>query len=293
MYQKIDVKIWRDEKFVNLSEDARILFLYILTSPHSNSLGLYVLPEGYILADLQWDLKRLGKPLEELLENDLIDYDDTVRLVFVKNQLKHRPLVNQNQVTGALNILKDLPKSPLFSGLRERLDKPLYKPLMELLDKPFSKPIDINTNIDIDTNKKEKIKEGHELGKESSSTPPIKFNYSKKDFENISDDDMKAWQEAYPDVDIAGELSRIKLWAIANPQKVKPRQAKGKRGLRATLTNWFSREQEKYNSSLNLQKSKNEVNGEYAGVTYTDEEAFKEAQARGETNIRFRRGNYV
>ena len=159
MYQKIDVKIWRDEKFINLSEDAKSLFLYILTSPHSNSLGLYVLPKGYIIEDMKWSPKRLDKPLMELLDKQLIQYDEAVRMVFIKNQLKHRPLVNPRQVIGAANILKALPKTPLFAGLKERLDKPLYKPLIKLLDKPLPKlnSKHITINKDINTNKEKEI----------------------------------------------------------------------------------------------------------------------------------------
>jgi len=156
LYQKIEVKIWNDKKFRELSGNAKYLFLYLLTSPHSNSIGLYVLPKGYILEDLNWDFERLGGPFGELLDKGFIGYDETVRVIFIKNQLRHRPLENPNQVAGALKVLKALPKTPLFSMLLERLDKPLYKPLGELLGEPLPEPItiaiDITKDITISSN---------------------------------------------------------------------------------------------------------------------------------------------
>lgn len=62
-YQRIYSQIWYDEKFSALSDDAKLLFVYLLTSPHSNSVGLYVIRMAYIYADLNWNQKRLNDAL--------------------------------------------------------------------------------------------------------------------------------------------------------------------------------------------------------------------------------------
>lgn len=139
-YQKIHSQIWTDEKFITLSQDAKYLFLYILTSPHSNSIGLYVLPKPYVLTDLEWDYKRFKKPFDELLNKGLIFYDETVKLVCIRNHLKHNPLENENQAKAIAKLIKSLPKSSLFSTileqLRERYHQPLREQLWELIPKP-------------------------------------------------------------------------------------------------------------------------------------------------------------
>jgi hypothetical protein len=144
-YQRIFTSIWQDEKVLQLSEDGRVLFLYILTSPHSNSLGLYVLLKQYILGDLGWDNKRLDKPFAELISQGLIDYDEKNRLILVENHLKHNPIANLNQVKANVKLTLRMPKSHLYSKVIAKLDlhdKPFLKPLLERLKVLLPKSID-------------------------------------------------------------------------------------------------------------------------------------------------------
>jgi len=110
-YQKVESRIWHDEKFKVLSDDAKILFLYFLTSPHSNLIGVYVLPKPYIMADLKWDQKRLNKPFTQLLEKGLFYYDESVELILITNHIEHNPIENPNQAKSAEKILNSLPRT--------------------------------------------------------------------------------------------------------------------------------------------------------------------------------------
>lgn len=317
-YQKIEVLIWNDEKFINLSQEARYLFLYILSSPHSNAIGLYVLPKAYICEDLRWSNKQLEKPFSELLSKGIILYDETARLVFIKNHLRHNPLENENQTKAAIKIIKELPKSPLIKGLSEGLGKQFHKPLQELLGerlgKQYAKPEAEAVAVAVteavtETETKEKeydtqtqtagfgtasVQVGLSEEEDSDKEKPIVFNFRTKHLEGINPEDVPAWKTAYPQVDVAQELLRIEMWCESTPQKVKPRQGKGRKGLRRTVTTWFTREQEKYNSSFNLQRSKKEAAGEFVGITYSDKSAYDNALARGDKGIQYKRGeNYA
>ncbi|MFQ5560397.1 MAG: hypothetical protein ACE5FU_07425 [Nitrospinota bacterium] len=142
-YQKIHSQMWHDEKFITLSEDAQKLFLYCMTSPHSNMIGLYVLPKLYILADLKWSQERFAKPFSELLTKPLIEYDKSVNLILILNHFKHNLLENPNQVKKAIKIVEGLPASPLFSQLKQKvkqLDKGFVEPLCKQLGKRLGKP---------------------------------------------------------------------------------------------------------------------------------------------------------
>ncbi len=152
-YQKIHAQIWHDEKFISLTDDAKYLFLYILTSPHNNSLGVYVLPPQYAAADLGWTEKRLREPFQELLAKGLILYDERVKLVCIKNHLKHNVIENENQAKAAAKIFTSLPKSPLYSHIMEPLAKPFHKPLRELFMERYAEP---ETKTEIKTEAKEK-----------------------------------------------------------------------------------------------------------------------------------------
>ncbi|MFH1640341.1 MAG: hypothetical protein ABIA66_00075 [Candidatus Omnitrophota bacterium] len=143
-YQKIHSQLWQDEKIKILSDSAKLLFLYILSSPHSNSIGLYVLPKGYVFEDLKWSEKQFGKPFRELLGKQLIYYDFESNLIMIKNHLKHNPLENENQTKAALKIFSALPKSQIISHIKEQLTKPFHKLLLEqlpkLLPEQYAKP---------------------------------------------------------------------------------------------------------------------------------------------------------
>lgn len=57
---------------------------------------------------------------------------------------------------------------------------------------------------------------------------------------DISQSDIDGWKELYPAVDILQELRKMKGWCDSNPSKRKTR-----RGVKAFITNWLSREQDK------------------------------------------------
>jgi len=117
-YQRIHTQIWHDEKFKKLSNDGKTLFLYFLTSPHSNLIGYYMLPWLYIESDLGWNEKRVTKPFTELLRKGLIKYDDQTCVLFIVNHFHYNTLDNPNQKKSAVNLIGQIPKSPLISDLK-------------------------------------------------------------------------------------------------------------------------------------------------------------------------------
>jgi len=185
-YQKIYSQIWQDEKFITLSQDAKYLFLYIITSPHSNSIGLYVLPKQYICADLKWDMKRLGKPFGELLAKGLILYDETVNLICVKNHLKFNPIENENQAKAASKIVIHLPKSAIYSTILEGLGKPFHKPLREGLQERYGEP---ETETETETEERENIYTHARV--RATPSPKMKF----LDSVSLTEEEYKKLQE--------------------------------------------------------------------------------------------------
>jgi len=47
--------------FRALPEDARTVFLYLLTCPHGNMCGIFYLPDLYAASDLQWDAETVSE----------------------------------------------------------------------------------------------------------------------------------------------------------------------------------------------------------------------------------------
>jgi hypothetical protein len=53
-YRKIDPRIWNDQKFRELSDDAKIVFFLLLTHPHMTALGAMRATVAGLAAELGW-----------------------------------------------------------------------------------------------------------------------------------------------------------------------------------------------------------------------------------------------
>lgn len=141
----IDPALWNEARQLlrdepDLGESAAVAWLYLLTGPHSNLLGLYRLPLEYIAVDLAWSPERASHVLAVLEARSLVVYDPQTQLVWVPGTLRAQRLQNQNQVQAALRAVDALPDTPLFAALFDSIraelsDKPFLKPLAERLDK--------------------------------------------------------------------------------------------------------------------------------------------------------------
>ena len=58
-YGKVHTSFWTSDSIRELSEDARMLALYLLTCPHATIAGVFRLPDGYACEDLQWSAETL------------------------------------------------------------------------------------------------------------------------------------------------------------------------------------------------------------------------------------------
>ncbi|MBW1706590.1 MAG: hypothetical protein JRJ86_15720 [Deltaproteobacteria bacterium] len=156
-YSKIQNHIWHSKTFNQLSDNAKFLWLYLLTCPHGNLVGLYVLKSGYAQEDLGWTLKKFNKAFDELLTvplsngcRGLIKYDAENSLVLIKNYLEHNGLRNPNQIKAGVKKISDLPHSPLFQDLKQfieqlskQLGKQSYEQLIKQLDKPAAAAVTV------------------------------------------------------------------------------------------------------------------------------------------------------
>jgi hypothetical protein len=75
--------------------------------------------------------------------------------------------------------------------------------------------------------------------KENNNTKEnITFAFAAGTFGNIKPEDIGAWQDAYPAVDVHLSIRQAAQWLVSNPTK-------RKKNYRRFLTNWFARTQEK------------------------------------------------
>jgi len=152
-YSKVFVKIWHSKDFRTLSGEAKMLFLYLLTSPHRNMGGFYYLPFTYLCFDVGLDENRVAKAFEELEDRGMAVYDKDAQVVLIKKWFYYNPIENENQAKGLNKQLAEIPKSKLFESfvtyvkeyckytetILKGFDIPFSNP-SETLPKPYAKP---------------------------------------------------------------------------------------------------------------------------------------------------------
>lgn len=108
-YGKVHTTFWSSSTMRKLSEDGRMLALYLLTSPHSTIAGVYRLPDGYVCEDLQWPSERVAKGFGELLANGFANRCETTKWVWICKHLEWNALENPNQRKSAAKVAYSIP----------------------------------------------------------------------------------------------------------------------------------------------------------------------------------------
>ena len=93
-YGKVKIAFWEDDKIKKLQDTPKLLALYCLTGEHSNAIGCFRLPIGYIETDLRWDKDKAQSALTELIEAGFVIYDDETNYLLMPRYLEHNPIEN-------------------------------------------------------------------------------------------------------------------------------------------------------------------------------------------------------
>lgn len=117
-YRTVDVRIWMDGKFMNLSDNGKLLFLYLLTSQHTTPLGTLSITIPVLSAWLQKDSETVSKGLRELISNGMVMVDEA-GLIWVRNFLKFNPPSNPNCASGLLKFFEEMPDCGLVAKIAE------------------------------------------------------------------------------------------------------------------------------------------------------------------------------
>jgi hypothetical protein len=75
----------------------------------------------------------------------------------------------------------------------------------------------------------------------SSNVVKISFNFDTMKWENITIDQVKFWENAYPSLDVIDILTKkMPAWLDANPEKAY------KKNWKRFIVNWLSRQEDRY-----------------------------------------------
>jgi len=134
-YGQVRTKFWTDGRVAKLSDDAKFMFLFMLTGPHTTALGCFRLPAGYVQEDLGWTAPRVSKGFEELLAKGLIKRDETTGWTLVTHFLRYNHPANPNQGKRLATLFEEIPEEIAIYG--DLVVSLLGCPEQRFLPKPF------------------------------------------------------------------------------------------------------------------------------------------------------------
>jgi len=110
-YGQIQCAFWTNPQTQDLSAEGKLLACYLLTGPHSNGIGCYRLPVGYVTADLGWANETVSKTLSELSENGFAYRCERTGFVWIPGFLRWNPVSNGNVATARVKEFEQTPGS--------------------------------------------------------------------------------------------------------------------------------------------------------------------------------------
>jgi hypothetical protein len=156
--RSINTKIWDDVWFSELNQSEKILWLYLLTNPLTNMLGVYEISEKKISFDTGLSLETIRKAFEAFQRLRKAKYIEGYVILF--NWIKNQSF-NPNMMKSAIKDFKNLPnniKFGIYDIIRNELilkNETLSKPLksFEILpkkEKEKEKEIEKEIEIEIE-----------------------------------------------------------------------------------------------------------------------------------------------
>lgn len=89
-YGIVSPRFWIGEtgKLLRKDKDSQLIALYLMTSPHSNMIGVYQCPITYIAEETGTPFKGASKALRRLLEVGFCERDERLDTIFVKTMVE-------------------------------------------------------------------------------------------------------------------------------------------------------------------------------------------------------------
>lgn len=122
-YGRVSTRFWNSQDIRALSDRGKLLANYLLTGPHSNSIGAYLLPDAYVADDLGWSTETVSKALSELFEKGFCERFSDGRHIVVCKFLDWNPIENPNVGKGALKQLEQLPDDVVLHHVLDGLQQ--------------------------------------------------------------------------------------------------------------------------------------------------------------------------
>lgn len=88
-YRNIQMSFWTDSKIGDFSPDEKLMYLYLMTNPHTNLCGCYEITVRQIAFETGYTTEKAAELLKRLEEHGVIDYCNETHEVMIVNWYKY------------------------------------------------------------------------------------------------------------------------------------------------------------------------------------------------------------
>lgn len=108
-YGRVHSTFWSSPTIAALSDDGKLLALYLMTCPHNTIAGVFRLPDGYIAEDMGWAPERVSEGFAQLSQNGFAKRCPETKWVWICKHLEWNKPENPNQRKAANKLLAAIP----------------------------------------------------------------------------------------------------------------------------------------------------------------------------------------
>lgn len=103
-------KLWGSARFQNLSQNAKLLYLYLLTNPQLNQLGVFEANIQTVLIETSFSDSELREASKQLISNKYISIKKYTSIYFVVYGVFNKNIQSENTILKLQNILSLYPE---------------------------------------------------------------------------------------------------------------------------------------------------------------------------------------
>jgi len=142
--RSVNTKFWEDPFVEGLKPEEKLIFLYFLTNPLTNMIGIYEITIKRISYDTGLTPERVQKALKSFESESKVFYRDNY--VILPNFLKNQNL-NTNMQKGAINVYDNLP-----NWLKDSISEKPLKAFESLRNAMLNMNKNMNSNVNENKN---------------------------------------------------------------------------------------------------------------------------------------------
>lgn len=147
-FRKVDVRIWNDAKFNELSHLGKLIFILLITHPGMTMLGAMRATQAGLAEELQASQEAFREAFAEVLAKDLAKHDQKASCIWLPNFLKYQSAESPNVLKSWVKQAEFIPECGLktlaLQGLKdyaEASSEPFRKAFREAFSKDFPESV--------------------------------------------------------------------------------------------------------------------------------------------------------